>query len=699
MAHVKNIHTVLIANRGEIALRIQRTAHEMGFSTVAVYSEGDANDVFVRNADMAIALKGKTSAETYLDIQQILGACKLSGANAVHPGYGFLSENAEFAQAVMDAGLIWVGPSPDAIAKMGDKLSAKSIMETAGVPVLNGFEITGNEDCSKQASDLGYPLLIKASAGGGGKGMRVVEEPAGLTDAVASAQREAKAAFGDETVFVERWLTSTRHVEVQILGDENGNLVHCFERECSIQRRHQKVIEEAPSPAVTENIRQRMGEAAVNAAKQLGYYSTGTVEFLLSGEEFFFLEINTRLQVEHPVTEAITGLDLVREQFRVAQGEPLEFEQDDLSINGHAIEARLYAEDPSNDFLPSPGDIAVWKPCELGGVRFDSAVESGSSISMEFDPMIAKVIAYGATRKEAAAKLSRALASTQLQGITSNKDFLVETLRHSAFLSGDTTTDFIERINPKRKAQIQDEFVNHALVSVLVVKREIQQAASNVLNTIPRGWLNSKLPLDLKRFEYEGQEKLAACDVKRNGDLFVHIADSDYQVQVHELSELHVDLSINGLRMTYEIANKQDHWFVYGNMYSLDFREVPRFESKKAEAKEGELASPMPSVVQKILVQAGDIVEEGQTLLLLESMKMELRINAPRNGIVADIPVKKGSNVETGEILVSLESLSERLPESQSANESSIQSDQKSSVASASKEKQDQKPKAKKVTS
>jgi propionyl-CoA carboxylase alpha chain len=443
----RTITRVLVANRGEIARRVFQTATEMGISTVAVYADGDADAPFVKDADTAIALRGRTATETYLNVDKVLDAARRSGADAIHPGYGFLSENADFASAVEAAGLVWIGPPPEAIAAMGDKLSAKELMRAADVPTLPARELGPDADVLEGAAAVGYPLLIKASAGGGGRGMRVVREESELDSATSGARREAANAFGDDTIFMERWLPACRHVEIQILGDQHGNLLHCFERECSIQRRHQKVIEEAPSSAVTEVIRERMGQAAVAAGKQLGYYSAGTVEFLLDGDDFWFLEVNTRLQVEHPVTEEITGLDLVREQLRIAEGESLGYEQDDLSIHGHAIEARLYAENAQKNFLPSPGTVALWEPSERVDARYDSGIESGSVIGTEFDPMLAKVIVHAPTRREAALRLARALETTRLNGMISNRDFLVATLRTPEFLAGDTTTDFIDRVN------------------------------------------------------------------------------------------------------------------------------------------------------------------------------------------------------------------------------------------------------------
>ena len=484
MANVTPIKKLLVANRGEIARRIMRTAHDMGISTVAIFAEGDARAPFVHEADTAISLEGRTSAETYLDVEKVINACKRSGADAVHPGYGFLSENENFAQAIIDAGIKWIGPSPNVIGLMGDKLSAKNLMQEAGVPTLPAIEIHDDTDIKKSAKEIGYPVLVKASAGGGGRGMRVVEKESDLESAVEGAKREAGNSFGDDTVFLEKWLDVSRHVEIQILGDTHGNLVHCFERECSIQRRHQKIIEEAPSPAVTDEIRSQMGDAAIAAAKKLGYSSAGTVEFLLSDEGFWFLEVNARLQVEHPVTEEIIGKDLVREQIRVAEGETLSFTQEDLSINGHAIEARLYAENPEKNFLPSPGPVIAWEPSTVGNARFDSGVETGSEITTEFDPMIAKVTVHAPTRREAASRLARVLETTRIQGLTTNRDFLVNTLRTDEYIAGDTTTDFIDRVNPARTIEIDETSVVEAAIAVSIEAQARRRATAKINNGI-----------------------------------------------------------------------------------------------------------------------------------------------------------------------------------------------------------------------
>ena len=651
----KVITRLLVANRGEIARRIMRTAREMGISTVAVYAQTDAMAPFVTEADIAIPLNGRTSAETYLDAAQILAACKDTGADAVHPGYGFLSENADFARAVADADIAWIGPSPDAIVQMGDKLSAKQLMQEAKVPTLPAKELKSDEDHGNAAKEIGYPVLVKASAGGGGRGMRIVEGPDDLDDAIISARREAGASFGDDTLFLERWLAASRHVEIQILGDNHGNLLHCFERECSIQRRHQKIIEEAPSSAVNDELRDQMGKAAVAAAKKIGYSSAGTVEFLLDGDEFWFLEVNTRLQVEHPVTEEITGLDLVREQIRIAEGGELDFLQGDLAINGHAIEARLYAEDPEKDFLPSPGTVHRWEPATAGNARFDSGIESGSEIGVEFDPMIAKVIVHAPTRREAASRLARALEQTRLQGLKTNRDFLVATLRTPEFLSGATTTDFIDKVRPERSREKSIQQIDQAAIAIVVESRAKRRCEAGVLGTIPGGWRNSHMPPESTVFSFKDDDLLVQYSIQRDGKLDVAIADRQYLVSVFAAGDGAVDLEINRRRLGFQLDMYEDQWFVHGPEGDIEFLEQPRFPlAGKGDVDSG-LAAPMPGNVQAISVKAGDVVEKGQLLLVLEAMKMEHQITAPRDGTVADILVAVGDQVANGQPLVALE--------------------------------------------
>lgn len=650
----KYIERILIVNRAEIARRIIRTAHNMGISTVAIYAEGDAGEPFVKEADQAIALAGSSSLETYLNVDKVLAAARRSGADAIHPGYGFLAENAAFAKAVQTAGLIWIGPSADAISQMGDKLSSKSLMSAADVPTLPSAELKEGAELAALASEIGYPLLVKASAGGGGKGMRVVESETELEEAVESARREAAASFGDDTVFLERWLTSTRHVEIQVLGDEQGNVVHCFERECSIQRRHQKIIEEAPSPAVNEALRKRMGEAAVAAAKAIGYTSAGTVEFLLDGKDFWFLEMNTRLQVEHPVTEEITGLDLVREQILIAQGESLGFTQKDLAINGHAIEVRIYAEDPANDFLPTAGPVLLFEPSKVADARFDSGIETGSQVGIEFDPMLAKVIVHAATRREAALRLARVLETTRIQGVTTNRDFLVSVLRTPAFLDGDTTTDFIERIDPPRNNAPDHEALTEAAIAAAMVAQGDRRENATTLKSIPSGWRNSLMPAEMVRYQIGDEELTLEYRARRDGSFLATVDDVEKVVCIRSRAGQDISLDIDGRRVTFTVTPDEDRWLTHGPAGQIELTELPRFPDLDRAGVAGGLTAPMPGNVVATYVSTGDQVEAGQLLLILEGMKMEHRITAPVAGIVTDLKVQQGDQVANGELLVVL---------------------------------------------
>ena len=655
MAHVITpITRLLIANRGEIARRIIRTAHDMGISTVAIYADGDAQAPFVKEADSAVALDGRTSAQTYLDVDKVLAACQRSGADAIHPGYGFLSENAAFAQAVIDAGIKWLGPTPEVIGLMGDKLSAKRLMDEAGVPTLPGIEISADTDIVAAAKEIGYPVLVKASAGGGGRGMRVVEQADDLLAAVEGAKREAGSSFGDDTVFLEKWLAVSRHVEIQILGDTHGNLVHCYERECSIQRRHQKIIEEAPSPAVTDAIRANMGDAAIAAAKKLGYSSAGTVEFLLSGDDFYFLEVNARLQVEHPITEEIIGKDLVREQIRVAEGETLSFAQEDLSINGHAIEARLYAEDPARGFLPAPGPVLAWTPSTVGQARFDSGVETGSEISTQFDPMIAKVIVHAPTRREAAGRLARVLETTEIQGLRTNRDFLVATLRTGEFLAGDTTTDFIERVEPIRMRQVARQELVEAAIAVAMEAQAQRRNKAKVLRSLPSGWRNSTMPMEQFSFRCGDDDIDVAYRLHRDGRFRLLCDEQEHLIEAYECGDGTVDIDDNGRRLQFTVQAHGDDWLVHSAAGDLVLEEQPRFPDSSLDANTGGLTAPMPGSVLATEVAAGASVTKGDLLLIMEAMKMEHRITAPRDGVIETVHVTIGDQVDNGQLLVSM---------------------------------------------
>ncbi|MGH9055889.1 MAG: acetyl/propionyl/methylcrotonyl-CoA carboxylase subunit alpha [Acidimicrobiales bacterium] len=639
------ISSLLIANRGEIARRIARTAASMGIKTIAVYARGDAGEPFVKEADRAVALPGRSASETYLDIGPLIAAARESGADAVHPGYGFLSERAGFARAVLEAGLVWVGPPPEVIEAMGDKLAAKRLMAAAGVPVLPTWE--------PDDAGVELPVIVKASAGGGGKGMRVVQSAADLRHAVATARREALASFGDPTVFLERYVTGARHVEVQVLADGFGNIVHCFERECSIQRRHQKVIEESPSAALDDDLRDRMTSAAVAAAKAVGYRNAGTIEFVLEASgDFWFLEVNTRLQVEHPVTEAVTGLDLVREQLLVAQGLPLSVTQAGIGVTGRAIEARLYAEDPAAGFLPHAGTLVDWAPAADPPARWDSGVEPGSVVGVEFDPMLAKVVTHAPTRSEAALRLALALERTRIRGVTTNRDFLVAVLRHPQFLAGDTATDFIERSGVHLSRTPAPGEVHTAAVAAALQSQAQGRATARVLRSIPGGWRNSVMPPESRSFDHAGETLEVRSRARRDGAF-----DFDGEVvRLYGVEGGWVDFEVDGRRHRRHVVREGTTVWAQGPDGDVRLESRPLFPEAGSEvAVPGGLRAPMPGKVISVDVSAGEEVTEGQLLLIVEAMKMEHRVEAPHAGVVTEVTAHAGDQVAGGDLLVVLE--------------------------------------------
>ena len=644
------LRKLLIANRGEIARRIIRSAHDMGIATVAVYADGDADAAFVAEAGEAYALGGQSSAQTYLDAAKLLAVARRSGADAVHPGYGFLSENAGFAQAVIDAGLIWVGPPPAVIAAMGDKLEAKRLAVAAGVAT--EAMVTDVQDAAAAAA-LGFPLLVKASAGGGGKGMRVVARAQDLAEAVASARREAQAAFGDPTVFLERYVTRARHIEVQVLGDQYGHLVHLFERECSIQRRHQKVVEEAPSGAIDEATRIELGAAAVAVARAVGYSSAGTVEFLFDDEEgqFSFLEMNTRLQVEHPVTEAITGIDLVREQLRLAAGAELGYTQGDVVRRGHAVEVRLYAEDPAQDFLPCAGVVSVWEPAASPEVRFDSGIESAAVVGVEFDPMLAKVIAHAPTRTEAALKLALALERTRLVGLVTNRDFLVATLRHPAFLAGDTTTDFITRYRPQGQRPVSEEDHFLAATAAALWEQASHRDDATVLSSISSGWRNSVMPA--QRFELADHTLEYAC--QRDGSFTVTLGERVARAKVYWVGGDRIDLEVDGRRSHVALSTVEEGWVVDLPGGTVSLVRAERFPQPDRRGPVGGLVAAMPGKIIAVRAEVGDAVTAGQVLVIMEAMKMEHHLSSATDGAVSEVRVAVGDQVANGAVLLVVE--------------------------------------------
>ena len=636
-------HKLLIANRGEIACRIIKTAHEMGISCVAVYTEADSNSPFVRMADEAVKL-----SDTYLNGKEIIEAAKHTGAQAIHPGYGFLSENAKFSRDVQKEGLIWVGPSSRVITSMGDKLKAKDIAEKAGVPTL---PMTTDP---KKANTIGYPILIKAAAGGGGKGMRIVEDKKDLKEAIAGAQREALTGFGDDRVFIERYVASSRHIEIQILGDSHGNVVHLGERECSIQRRHQKIIEESPSPRVDSEMRATMGEAAIKLAKKLKYESAGTVEFLVDDKtgEFWFLEVNTRLQVEHPVTEEVTGKDLVYEQLRIARGEELGYSQEDISWKGSSIEARLYAEDPSKDFLPATGTLIAYENDTNIDARWDTGIEQGSVVGTDFDPMLAKVITKGKTRIDAANKLALALETMHIGGVTTNRDFLVASLRTKDFLDGKTTSDFIEKTNPQRAVILEGSMLENALSAAALWIQGQNRESANILKEIPTGWRNSRLPRQKINFRY--LEKDLEVTYKANRDGSFDVNDGTV-ARVIKWTSSGIDIEVNNSRFFSKVTRDNDNIVVHGPWGDALFKILPRFTLPGSEAQAGGLIAPMPGKVVDLKVKTGSKVKKGDTLVILEAMKMEHQVKAPEDGKITKVLIKKDDQLENGALLMVLD--------------------------------------------
>jgi propionyl-CoA carboxylase alpha chain len=656
---------VLVANRGEIARRVFAGCRARGLATVAVHSDPDAAAPFVAEADEAVPLAGTTAAESYLDIDAILDAAVRAGADAVHPGYGFLAENAGFAQRVEQAGLVWIGPPPQAIEAMGSKVRARALMEAAGVPIVPGRELDEGDDVAAAAGEVGYPLLVKASAGGGGKGMRPVAEPTQLEAAVAGARREAEAAFGDPTVFLERHLQRPRHVEIQVLADGGGRTVSLGERECSVQRRHQKVLEEAPSVAVDDELRERLGAAAVAAAEAVGYVGAGTVEFLLDETgEFFFLEMNTRLQVEHPVTEMVLGIDLVAEQLRIAAGEEMSGRAADPRIDGHAIEVRLYAEDAAAGFLPQTGTIEridvpgaeLFAVQVAGGrptLRLDSGVEDGTVVGPAYDPMLAKLIAWAPDRATAAAILATALAAAELDGLVTNRDFLTRLLRSEPFLTGATDTGLLDR-EPGLAAPLVDPaadpgFVAAAALAAMADRRE----GASVLGFAPPGFRNNFSEPQRISFATAAGDEIEVAYALRRGGLEISIGGSDLESpRIHGLAPDAVDLEIAGIRRRYRVRRRGDAHHVNGPAGQLDLRELPRYPGAGGKLAEGALVAPMPGKVIRLAVAAGAEVEAGALVAVLEAMKMEHELLAPAAGTVAELLVAEGDQVDAGAALV-----------------------------------------------
>ena len=656
----KKINRVLIANRGEIACRVMRTAKELGVSTVAVYSDADKNALHVETADEAYHIGPAQVSESYLVIDKILEAATATEADAIHPGYGFLSENTTFAKACEDAGIIFIGPSAHAIDLMGDKARAKRAMLEASVPCIPGYQDEDQSDdvLTKAADEIGYPLMIKAAAGGGGRGMRLVHESSQVQNAIETARSEAISAFGAGELILEKAIIRPRHVEVQVFGDQHGNVVYLGERDCSVQRRHQKVIEEAPCPVMTPELREAMGSAAVAAAKAVDYVGAGTVEFLLGEDsEFYFLEMNTRLQVEHPVTELVTGLDLVDLQFKVASGQPLGFDQSEVTLNGHAVEIRLYAEDPANDFLPSTGMIEYWREPQGSGVRVDAGVKTGNEVSPFYDPMIAKVIAYGPTRDEARHRLVDALGDSTLIGPANNRDFLIDALNRASFITGEATTAFIEDEYGDEGFSLAPTTMDLSIAALIqcCVRTEHSLAHSTGVNPELINWSS-------------GAALTSVC-VYRQGDDLLHFVVSPVDQQNYRvtLDEEAIDIRViefGNQCISIEIDNKKSDVLFYsdGDQLSvatgtLEFSvlDIAAGEVTQGISGSGQITAPMHGQLLEIFVSEGQEVNAGDRVALLEAMKMQHEILADVDGTVSAIHVEAGHQIAMDTLMIELE--------------------------------------------
>ena len=650
------IERLLVANRGEIARRIFRTCRERGIGTVALYADPDADAPFVGEADLAVALGGATPAETYLDRDKLIEAARRTGADAIHPGYGFLSEDAELARRVVEAGLTWIGPPAETIEGMGSKVRARATMEAAGVPVLPGVTIEGgsDEDVTARVAALGFPVLVKASAGGGGRGMRIVDGAAELEAALESARHEAAAAFGDGTVFVERYVVEPRHLEVQILGDLHGGVVAFPERDCSLQRRHQKILEESPAPSIDDATRARLREAALLAANALGYVSAGTVEFVLTGEgEIFFLEVNTRLQVEHPVTELVCGVDLVGLQIDVAEGRALPDELHDVRARGHAIEARIVAEDPAAGWLPQTGVLERFRFDP--SVRLDSGVEDGSEVTPYFDSMLAKAIVGAPTRDAAIRRLADALARAEIVGLRTNRDLLLRLLALPAFAAGSHHTQLLDAADMGELAApaIDAAAEARAAAAAALVGQRERRASSRTLGSLPSGWRN--VPHEAQRTTFEGAhgEHPVRYRLDRSGALeLLAIGDRPLHARVHGYGDATVDLEIDGVRRRYAVTRTRDGVSVAMPEGQCTLVELPRFPVAAGAELDGALTASLPGAVLRVLVEVGDTVAQGQPLVVLEAMKMEHEVVANAGGVVQALDVAVGDQVAAGQQLV-----------------------------------------------
>ncbi len=655
------INTILIANRGEIASRIIRTCRKMGITSIAIFSDADSDSLFVKKADRAVYIGTNNPSNSYLNQDKIIHIARQHGADAIHPGYGFLAENAVFAERCAKEGIIFIGPNPEAIAAMGSKSKAKAIMRQHGVPIIMGYQGEDQQDkqLAQEALKIGFPVLLKAAAGGGGKGMRIVHKEPELLQNIAAAKREAKAAFGDDELIIEKYISKGRHIEFQIFGDKHGNAIHILERECSIQRRYQKILEESPSPILDDHTRARMGKAAVKAARALNYDNAGTVEFIFdeTSNHFFFLEVNTRLQVEHPVTEEITGLDLVELQIEVAEGKALPISQKDIKSNGYAVEARLYAEDPSNDFLPATGTVELWDSPEVDGLRIETAIQSGSEISIHYDPMIAKIIIWAKNRKTAHRKMAYTLKHLKCLGLKTNQDFLIHLFKQDAIQIGNYDTHYIKNhFDPSTYNQKSTFQLELAAIATTLFNWYERNQNRTLLKHLPSGWRNNRYAPQTIHYT-SGDNKLKVEYITHQKFHFDFlIGENKYKIQLINVIKPSILFRINTVQYQATISYHHYQYYIHlpetGNIH---LEQIQRFPIKKTAKIEGGYEAPMPSQIIKILVSAGQRVKMNDTLMIISSMKMENTITAEQDGLVTEIYATEGQNVKTGFLLLKIE--------------------------------------------
>ena len=652
----KLIKTLLVANRGEIAKRIFKTCKKEGIKTIAIYSSADTNSNYVQEADISIFLKGENPIQCHLDSSQIIKIAKKFGADAIHPGYGFLSENASFAKKCKDENIIFIGPDPDSIELMGDKDNARRLVKELGIPLLPGYENSKEKDTKLlgEAKKIGFPVLLKASAGGGGKGMRTVFKEREFLNSLNEVRMEAKNVFGDDRIIIEKYVESGRHIEVQILGDTSGNIIHLFERECTIQRRYQKIIEETPSKILDDKLRKQMVDCAIQIGKKLGYKSLGTVEFIYDNKtkNFFFLEVNTRIQVEHPVTEEITGIDLVDLQLKIAQGEKINLNQDDIVSKGYAIEARIYAENPASNFLPTSGKIHKLKFPNVKGIRIDSDLKNGDLVNIYFDPMLAKIIAYDTNRVKAINKLNYALSQTVILGPNTNIELLQNILSSSSFLRGEYDTNFIFENKKITEFKKNKSTIENISIAASLYRWSRRNKKKKILKHLPSGWRNNFYSLQAENFYFNSNH--INCSYKIvNGDFIFSINKSNYNVSIIRARGNVIHAEINGVFKKFHIREIDKSIYVHSVDFGNTKLEVAdRYPIDEKEKEESAYISPMPSLVVDVFVKKGDVIKKNQPLIVLSSMKMENTLYSNEDGEIEFINVVKGENIQGGHVLL-----------------------------------------------